>query len=60
METQVLVCLRCERVFRDLDVNDPPLQCPNCGRAAYWAVQTQTSRVVYVPGMPVVAVLGEE
>jgi DNA-directed RNA polymerase subunit RPC12/RpoP len=52
-ETQLLVCLRCERSFQELDPDNPPLQCPNCGREAYWAVQTPTARVVYVPGMPV-------
>lgn len=41
-ETQLLVCLRCERSFQELDPDNPPLQCPNCGREAYWAVQTRT------------------
>lgn len=57
-ETRTLVCLRCERAFKDLDPDNPPLQCPNCARAAYWAVQTITGRVVYVPGMEVA--VGEE
>ncbi len=51
--SQVLVCLRCERAFPNLNPDNPPLQCPNCGRAAHWAVQTNEARVVYVPGMPV-------
>lgn len=61
MTTSKLVCLRCERAFPDLDPDKPPLQCPNCGRAAYWAVQTGTVRALYFEKVPPLeAVVGEE
>lgn len=50
VEVKRLVCLRCEWAFPELDPEaEPPLQCPSCGRAAYWAVQTALSRWVYAP-----------